>query len=101
VGRDPGSRPSTGPFLRDRKESLNVSREHFLIDRGDTAYILVDQAGTCGTIDEGQSVGGHARGGSISLHDGEVIIVGTSLARASSISGSADAWRASSVTSRK
>ena len=77
--RDPGSRPTNDLFLRDRAEPLNVSREHFAIDRGDTEYILVDRASTCGTIVEGQSVGGHARGGSISLHDGDVIIVGTSL----------------------
>jgi hypothetical protein len=32
--------------------------------------MLVDQASTCGTIVEGQSVGGHTRGGSIFLHDG-------------------------------
>lgn len=77
--RDPGSRPTNDLFLRNREEPLNVSREHFAIDRGDTEYILVDQASTCGTIVEGQSVGGHARGGSIPLHDGDVIIVGTSL----------------------
>ena len=77
--RDPGSRPTNDLFLRDREEPLNVSREHFAIDRGDTGYILVDKASTCGTIVEGQSVGGDARGGSVPLHDGDVIIVGTSL----------------------
>jgi predicted component of type VI protein secretion system len=79
--RDPGSRTVNDLYLRDREEPLNVSREHFTIDRGDTGYILVDHASTCGTIVEGQSVGGHARGGSIPLHDGDVIIVGTSLSR--------------------
>lgn len=77
--RDPGSRPSNDLYLLDRGEPLNVSHAHFRIDRGDTEYILVDQASTCGTIVEGQRVGGHARGGSIPLHDGDVIIVGTSL----------------------
>jgi pSer/pThr/pTyr-binding forkhead associated (FHA) protein len=56
-----------------------VSREHFAIDREDTGYVLVDQASTCGTIVEGQGVGGQTRGGIIALHDGDVIIVGTSL----------------------
>jgi hypothetical protein len=46
-----GSRPTNDLYLRDREEPLNVSREHFAIDRG----------------------------GSIPLHDGDVIIVGTSL----------------------
>jgi predicted component of type VI protein secretion system len=65
-------------YLVERDEPLNVSREHFEIDRDDTGYILVDRASTCGTIVEGQTVGGQGRGGSIPLHDGDVIIVGTS-----------------------
>ena len=77
--RGPGSRATNDLYLRDRQEPLNVSRDHFAIDREDTGYVLVDQASTCGTIVEGQSVGGHTRGGIISLHDGDVIIVGTSL----------------------
>jgi predicted component of type VI protein secretion system len=77
--RGPGSRPTNDLYLPDREEPLNVSREHFAIDRGDTGYILVDQASTCGTIVEGESVGGDTRGGSMPLHDGDVIIVGTSL----------------------
>jgi hypothetical protein len=48
------------------------------IDRGDTRYFLVHQASTCGTIVEGQRMGGHARGGRMPLHDGDVINVGTS-----------------------
>jgi len=77
--RDPGSRPANDLYLRDREELLNVSREHFAIERDDTGYLLVDQGSTCGTIVEGESVGGHARGGHRALHDGDVIIVGTSL----------------------
>lgn len=77
--REPGSRPTNDLYLRDREEPLNVSREHFAIDRGDTGYILVDQASTCGTIVEGQTVGGENKGGSVALRDGDVIIVGTSL----------------------
>ena len=77
--RGPGSRPSNDLYLLEREEPLNVSREHFTIDRDDTGYILVDHASTCGTIVEGQTVGGHGRGGRIPLHDGDVIIVGTSL----------------------
>ena len=73
--------PANDLYLLDRAEPLNVSREHFTIDRDGTGYILVDHASTCGTIVEGRTVGGHARGGSIPLHDGDVIIVGTSLSR--------------------
>jgi pSer/pThr/pTyr-binding forkhead associated (FHA) protein len=77
--RDPGSRPTNDLFLRDRREPLNVSREHFAIDRGDTGCILVDQASTCGTIVEGETVGGEHKGGTVALRDGDVIIAGTSL----------------------
>jgi predicted nucleotidyltransferase len=49
----------------------------------------------CATIVEGQSVGSAARGGSIPLHDGDVIIVGTSLSPYVFKFGSADARRAS------
>jgi pSer/pThr/pTyr-binding forkhead associated (FHA) protein len=76
--RDPGARPNNDLYLVEPKEPLNVSREHFQIDQADTGYILVDRASTCGTIVEGQTVGGQARGGRIPLRDGDVIIVGTS-----------------------
>jgi pSer/pThr/pTyr-binding forkhead associated (FHA) protein len=76
--RDPGSRPSNDLYLLEHDEPLNVSRQHFEIDRSDTGYVLVDRASTCGTIVEGQIVGGATRGGTLSLHDGDVIIVGTS-----------------------
>jgi len=77
--RDPGSRPANDLYLRDREEPLNVSRGHFAIERGDTGYLLVDEGSTCGTIVEGETVGGQTRGGRRPLHDGDVIIVGTSL----------------------
>ncbi len=76
--RNPGSRPSNDLYLVEPDEPLNVSREHFEIDRDDAGYILVDRASTCGTIVEGQGVGGDTRGGTLPLHDGDVIIVGTS-----------------------
>jgi pSer/pThr/pTyr-binding forkhead associated (FHA) protein len=76
--RNPGSRPSNDLYLVEPDEPLNVSREHFEIDRDDAGYVLVDRASTCGTIVEGQGVGGDTRGGTLPLHDGDVIIVGTS-----------------------
>jgi pSer/pThr/pTyr-binding forkhead associated (FHA) protein len=76
--RNPGSRPSNDLYLVEPDEPLNVSREHFEIDRDDAGYILADRASTCRTIVEGQTVGGETRGGTLSLHDGDVIIVGTS-----------------------
>ena len=76
--RTSGSQPTNELYLLERDEPLNVSREHFAIDRDNTGYVLVDRGSTCGTLVEGQTVGGDARGGRIALHDGDVIIVGTS-----------------------
>jgi pSer/pThr/pTyr-binding forkhead associated (FHA) protein len=77
--RDPGSRPINDLFLHERKEPLNVSREHFVIDRRDAGYVLVDRESTCGTLVEGEPVGGENKGGTVAVRDGDVIIVGTSL----------------------
>lgn len=64
--------------LVEHAEPMNVSRAHFQIDRDGAGYVLVDRDSTCGTIVEGEIVGGATRGGTIALHDGDVIIVGTS-----------------------
>jgi pSer/pThr/pTyr-binding forkhead associated (FHA) protein len=76
--RNPGSRPSNDLYLVERDEPMNVSRAHFLIERDGAGYVLVDRESTCGTIVEGELVGGDTRGGTVALHDGDVIIVGTS-----------------------
>jgi len=77
--RSPGSRPSNDLYLVEHDEPMNVSRAHFHIDRDDSGgYVLVDRESTCGTIVEGDVVGGGTRGGTVALHDGDVIIVGTS-----------------------
>jgi len=55
-----------------------VSREHFQIQPDGAGFVLVDCKSTCGTLVEGVLVGGQTRGGTISLLDGHVIIVGTS-----------------------
>jgi pSer/pThr/pTyr-binding forkhead associated (FHA) protein len=76
--RSPGSRPTNDLYLVEHDEPMNVSRAHFLIDRDGASYVVVDRESTCGTIVEGEIVGGGTRGGTIALHDGDVIIVGTS-----------------------
>jgi len=76
--RSPGSRPTNDLYLVEHDEPMNVSRSHFQIDWADASHVLVDLESTCGTIVEGTLVGGDTRGGTITLHDGDVIIVGTS-----------------------
>jgi len=65
-------------YLTETTEPFQVSREHLQIQHNGTRYVLVDRESTCGTIVEGTLVGGDTRGGTITLHDGDVIIVGTS-----------------------
>ncbi len=64
-------------YIVEHGELLNVSREHFLIERHDHAYFLADRGSACGTIVEGRTVGGDRRGGRTPLHDHVVSIVGT------------------------
>jgi hypothetical protein len=69
--------PLNDVYIVDRGEVLNVSREHFLIEEEGGRYFLVDRGSACGTIVEGQIVGGDRNGGRVELHDHDVIIVGT------------------------
>jgi pSer/pThr/pTyr-binding forkhead associated (FHA) protein len=66
-------------YLVESGEVLNVSREHFLIEQASGRYFLVDRNSACGTIVEGERVGGERAGGRVELHDHDVVIVGTSL----------------------
>ncbi len=68
--------PSNDLYLVDSGHRLNISREHFLIEKRDQQYFLVDRSSACGTKVGGESVGGDDVGGSIRLRDGDVISVG-------------------------
>lgn len=73
-----GASPRTNDlYLREQSRELNVSREHFQILWDDQGLALTDRGSTCGTIVEGQVVGGEGEGGTVPLKDGDVIIVGT------------------------
>ena len=79
--RRPGSRPNNELYLAEPELATNVSREHFQVEHNGAQYVLVDRQSTCGTIVEGQVVGGKQAGGAVPLRDGDVIIVGTSASR--------------------
>ena len=70
--------PTNELYILEVSEEFNVSREHFQIEWDGRELTLVDRGSTCGTIVEGHQVGGDGQGGSVSLKDGDVIIVGTS-----------------------
>jgi len=77
--RNPGSVLNNDLYLRETKPPLNVSREHFQIERRNAEFLLVDRGSACGTLVEGVTVGGDRAGGQQRLENGDVIVVGTSV----------------------
>jgi pSer/pThr/pTyr-binding forkhead associated (FHA) protein len=77
--RRPDSVPNNDLYLIEREKLMNVSREHFQIERREDGFFLVDRCSVCGTLVEGVVVGRDRMGGEIRLKDGDVIIVGTSI----------------------
>jgi pSer/pThr/pTyr-binding forkhead associated (FHA) protein len=75
--RRPGAPPTNELYLPETSERINVSREHCQIEWDGRGLVLVDRGSTCGTIVEGQQVGGRGQRGTVPLKDGDVIIVGT------------------------
>jgi pSer/pThr/pTyr-binding forkhead associated (FHA) protein len=77
--RETASKPNNELYLVEKAEPMNVSREHFQIDKDGGGYVLVDRGSTCGTIVEGDVVGGQNKGGRAQVRDHDVIIVGASV----------------------
>jgi len=73
------TKPNNEVYLYENSEPMNVSREHFQIEREGDGFVLVDRKSTCGTIVEGDIIGGQNKGGRVTLRDGDVIIVGASI----------------------
>jgi pSer/pThr/pTyr-binding forkhead associated (FHA) protein len=68
--------PTNDLYLIDRGHLLNISREHFQIEKSGDGYVLVDRGSACGTkIEEVRVGGGHKEGRQV-LRDGDVIAVG-------------------------
>jgi hypothetical protein len=68
--------PNNDLYLVDAKERLQISREHFRIERAATGYQVVDRGSVCGISVGGVRTGGNERGGTLSLRDGDEIRVG-------------------------
>ena len=77
--RRPDSVPNNDLYLVEKERLMNVSREHFQIERREDGYFLVDRCSVCGTLVEGIVVGKERMGGEARLENGDVIIVGTSI----------------------
>jgi hypothetical protein len=72
--------PNNDLYLLERDDLMNVSREHFQIERDADGFHLRDRGSACGTLVEGRLAG---RGGEprVPLGDHDVIIVGGSASR--------------------
>ncbi len=68
--------PNNDLYLIDRGTLLNISREHFQIEKKEDGYFLVDRGSACGTKIGDQAIGGRDVGGDHPLHDGDIIAVG-------------------------
>lgn len=64
-------------YLMDTGHRLQISREHFQIERTAEGYVLVDRGSHCGLTVDGKRIGNGAGAASVSLRDGAVIGIGT------------------------
>ena len=69
--------PNNDFYLVDDGHLLNISREHFQIEKSGDEYILFDRGSVCGTHVRDINVGGNDSTGSLPLKDGDIIRVGT------------------------
>jgi predicted component of type VI protein secretion system len=69
--------PNNDLYLTERDDIMNVSREHFQIERDATGFFLLDRGSACGTLVEGR-LAGHGADPRQPLADHDVIIVGAS-----------------------
>ena len=68
--------PTNELYLVDTGEKLQISREHFSIERTAAGYQLVDRRSVCGTSVAGKWIGSEENGGTAPLRDGDEIRLG-------------------------
>lgn len=69
--------PNNDLYLVDNGPQLNVSREHFQIEKEGDRFYLYDRNSDCGTFVEEKQVGGSNNEMTVEIKDGDVITVGT------------------------
>ena len=74
--KDHAGPPSNDLYLVDRGHLLNISREHFQIEKDGDGYVLVDRGSACGTRVGEERVGSGDAGGRCVLQDGDIIAAG-------------------------
>jgi len=69
--------PNNDIYLIDRGELLNISREHCQIEQmADDAFEVLDRGSTCGTVVDGQEIGGDKAVSRCALKPGSTIVLG-------------------------
>ena len=63
-------------YLMDRGEKLNISREHFQIDKVDGRYRVIDRGSSLGTKVRNLTIGGKGKKGGAIIKDGDMIAIG-------------------------
>jgi len=71
------SEPNNNLYLIDAGQPLQISREHFQIEKNSLGYILIDRGSACGVTVGTNKIGGRDSGGESKLNDGDIIAVGT------------------------
>ena len=69
-------KPNNDIYLIDRGRFLQISREHFRIEKTETGYSVADRGSACGTGINTRKIGGEDRGGTHTLEDGDTIRIG-------------------------
>jgi len=75
--RSQGSMRTNDMYVTETGSRLFVSRQHLMIEQRNHGFHLVDLFSSCGTIVEGNYIGGDHDGGECVLENNDVIIVGT------------------------
>ena len=71
------STPTNDLYLLDAGELLQISREHFQIEKTSNGYQVVDRGSKCGVTVAGKRIGAGTGIKSAPLTDGDLIAVGT------------------------
>ncbi len=68
--------PNNDLYLIDEGRFLNISREHFQIEKDRDSFVLRDRGSACGTKLGEENIGGEDAGGVHPIKDGDIIAVG-------------------------
>jgi len=72
-----GQEPNNDVYLLDNGEYLQISREHCSILKTADGFTLLDRGSACGSMVNQFSIGGDDHDGSVALHDGDIITLGS------------------------